>query len=106
MLAASAAQADAAATLIANAVDLPGHPAVVRVAAETLDPDTDLAGRAVTTDVGPLAEEEIGAALGAGRAAAVQMAEAGLIHAAALFLRGQSITVGANTLRLKEISAP
>ncbi|GAB5378479.1 MAG: thiamine biosynthesis protein ApbE [Acuticoccus sp.] len=106
VLAASAAQADAAATLIANAVDLPGHPSVVRVAAETLDPDTDLSGRAVTTDVGPLADDEIGAALGAGRAAAQRMAEAGLIHAAALFLRGQSITVGANTLRLKEISAP
>ena len=34
VLAATAAAADAAATMIANAVDLPGHPAIVRAAGE------------------------------------------------------------------------
>jgi uncharacterized protein len=42
VLAATAAAADAAATLIANAVDLPGHAAVRRAPACSLDPDSDL----------------------------------------------------------------
>ena len=45
VLADRAAAADAAATIIANAVDLPGHPAIVRVPACELAPDSDL-GRA------------------------------------------------------------
>ena len=42
VLAETAARADAAATLIANAVDLPGHPSIHRVPARDLDPDSDL----------------------------------------------------------------
>ena len=42
VLARTAAEADAAATLIANAVDLPGHPAIARAPAVTLQADTDL----------------------------------------------------------------
>jgi len=49
-----AAQADAAATIIANAVDLPGHPAIVRLPAESLQPDSDLGARLVTRGVGEL----------------------------------------------------
>src|SRR5258708_9452001 len=45
VLADRAAAADAAATIIANAVDLPGHPAIVRVQAHALDPDSDLGDR-------------------------------------------------------------
>ena len=55
VLAATAAQADAAATVIANAVDLPGHPAIHRAPAATLQHDTDLGDLPVTTAVGPLA---------------------------------------------------
>ncbi len=46
VLADSAAMADAAATIIANAVDLPGHPAVERKPARDLAPDNDLGGSA------------------------------------------------------------
>jgi uncharacterized protein len=45
VVAANAAMADAAATLIANAVDLPGHPAVLRAPACDLSPDSDLGMR-------------------------------------------------------------
>jgi len=50
VLARTAAEADAAATLISNAVDLPGHPAIERVPAEELDPDT-LVERAVRANI-------------------------------------------------------
>ncbi len=48
VLAATAAQADAAATIIANAVNLPGHPAIIRAAANEIAPDNDLGNRPVT----------------------------------------------------------
>ena len=86
----SAAAADVAATLIANAVDLPGHPAVLRRPADQIDPDSDLGDRAVTLSVGALSEDEVAMALTKGQAVARQMRGAGLIDAAALFLRGQA----------------
>ncbi|RVU15484.1 UPF0280 family protein [Methylobacterium oryzihabitans] len=94
VLARDAAGADAAATLIANAVDLPGHPAVVRRPARDLDPDSDLGERPVTVAVGPLAPDEIAAALAAGRDRAAAMQAAGLIRAAALTLRGETLVLG------------
>ncbi|THH38128.1 UPF0280 family protein [Aliishimia ponticola] len=90
VLARSAAQADAAATLIANAVDLPGHPAIRRVPAHDLSPDSDLGARLVTTGCDPLPIRDIGRALAAGTACADTMRRADLIHSAALFLQGQS----------------
>lgn len=94
VLAARAAEADAAATLIANAVDL-DHPAISRQPASTLDPDSDLRDLAVTVAVGPLSEEEIDLALAAGMERAGEFARAGLIVAAMLQLRGQRrIVVG------------
>ena len=56
---ATAARADAAATMVANAVDLPGHPAIARAPAGEIDPDSDLGDRLVTVDVGALARDEI-----------------------------------------------
>src|SRR5262249_26464473 len=47
VLAKTASQADAAATIIANVVDLPGHPAILRVPAIELQPDSDLGSRLV-----------------------------------------------------------
>ena len=41
-LAETASKADAAATMIANAVDIPGHAAIVRVPACQIAPDSDL----------------------------------------------------------------
>jgi len=88
VLAESAAQADAAATIIANAVDLPGHPAILRMAALEISPDSDLLDLPVTRGVGRLSSEEIAQALGAGGRVAEELCERGLIHAAALCLQG------------------
>ncbi len=88
VLAKSAAEADAAATIVANAVDLPGHAAVTRVPASSLSPDSDLGDRLVTYRVGALCRTEIAEALDRGTAVAERLRRAGLIEAAALFLGG------------------
>ena len=98
VLAASAAQADAAATLISNAVDLPGHAMVKRVPARDIDPDSDLGGRLVTEYVGHLAAGDIDTALAAGEIAGQHMFERGLIEAAALNLKGSVRFVGEERL--------
>ncbi|MER9614129.1 UPF0280 family protein [Mesorhizobium sp. M0207] len=90
VLARTGAEADAAATLIANAVDLPGHPAVRRVRARDLAPDSDLGDRLVTQGVGLLSAAEIDIALEGGFAVAEEFRRRGLIAAAALFLGGQA----------------
>lgn len=92
--AAAAAQADAAASVIANAVDLPGHPAVRRVPASTIQADTDLGDRLVTRHVAPLAASDIASALEAGAAVADALVRSGLIVAAALHCQGQTRIVG------------
>ena len=88
VLARSAAEADAAATLIANAVDLPGNPAIKRQPAIELSPDSDLGSRLVTQHVARLEPMEISAALDAGRDAADRMISRGLIQTAFLALQG------------------
>jgi ApbE superfamily uncharacterized protein (UPF0280 family) len=93
VLAASSAEADAAATLIANAVNV-DSPAVRRSPAAELDPDSDLGDRLVTVDVGPLGAGEVRAALDSGRRRAEDYRRAGLIAAAALMLKGETLTVG------------
>ncbi len=93
VLAKTAAAADVAATLIANAVDT-DHPAVVRHPASALDPDTDLGDRPVTVAVGPLPPEAIAGALDRGVAEAERYADRGLITAALLRLSGNSRSVG------------
>jgi len=93
-IARSAAEADAAATLIANAVDLPGHPAIARRPARELAPDSDLGARPVTTGVGPLTGAEIAAALDSGAEVALAMLRADSIAGAALFLGPDSRLVG------------
>ena len=99
VLAASAALADAAATLIANAVDIPGHPAIRRTPACDLDPQSDLGERRVTVAVGPLTPGEIDRALASGVAEAELWLELGLIEAAALRLGEQTRLVGAAASR-------
>ncbi|MFM8944318.1 MAG: UPF0280 family protein [Actinomycetota bacterium] len=86
VLATSAARADAAATLVANAVDLPGNPKIARTPARDLDPDSDLGERAVTTSVEPLTDGETAAAIAAGVATADAMRASGAIAAAVLCL--------------------
>jgi ApbE superfamily uncharacterized protein (UPF0280 family) len=88
VLAATAAKADAAATMIANIVDLPGSHKIKRAPANSISPDTDLRNRLVTIDVAPLTAEETERAL----QPAIQLAESllarNLISAASLLLNG------------------
>ncbi|WP_375309612.1 UPF0280 family protein [Bradyrhizobium sp. A5] len=94
VLAATASQADAAATIIANAVDLPGHPAIIRKPANALQPDSDLGARLVTRDVGELSQTEIAAALESGAECARQLFDRGLIEGAVLQLCGDMLVIG------------
>ena len=94
VLARTAAQADAAATIIANAVDLPDHPAVIRCPADELQPDSDLGSRLVTREVGFLTGVEIASALEGGCDKARQLLDLGLIEAAALHLKGEIRVIG------------
>lgn len=98
VLARTAAQADAAATIIANAVDLPGHPAVIRQPANDVQPDSDLGDLLVTRDVGALNEAEIALALEAGRFKAQTLLAVGLIEGAILQLGGAFRVVGTRSL--------
>ena len=92
VLAESAAAADAAATLIANAVTF-DHPAIERAPASTLREESDLGTRLVTVAVGPLPADARAAALDAGLAAARAMQVVGLIESARLALQGETRTV-------------
>jgi ApbE superfamily uncharacterized protein (UPF0280 family) len=92
VLAADAATADVAATLIANAVDL-DHPAIVRRPASALDPDSDLGDRLVTVSVGALPRRAVSAALEAGRRRAAEYLARGLIVDAALMLQGETASL-------------
>jgi ApbE superfamily uncharacterized protein (UPF0280 family) len=83
ILAPTAAMADAAATVIANAVDLPGHPAIQRLPANSLQPESDLAAIPVTRAVGPLTSNEIDTALARGLHKADMLQRRGLVTAAA-----------------------
>ncbi len=94
VLAHRAATADASATIIANAVDLPGHPRVLRVPACELAPDSDLGEIPVTQAVGELTASEINEALTRGAILADFLRQLGLIHAAALCLAGETRLVG------------
>jgi ApbE superfamily uncharacterized protein (UPF0280 family) len=89
VLATTAARADAAASIVANAVDLPGHPSIIRRPANDIDPDSDLGDRAIAWQVGALSAGEIDAALDAGCAVAEGLRRAGLIAGAALSLGGR-----------------
>ena len=94
VLAATASQADAAATVIANAVDLPGHPAIIRKPANELQPASDLGARLVTRDVGELSQNEVAAALESGAECARQLFDRRLIEGAVLQLCGDMLVIG------------
>jgi uncharacterized protein len=93
VLARNAAEADVAATLIANDVDV-DHPAIERRPAEEIDDDTDLGDRMVTVSVGELDGGSVRAALDLGAIAAETLRAAGHIEAAMLLLGNQTRVVG------------
>lgn len=88
VLARTAAAADAAATLIANAVNI-DHPAIERRPARELDPDSDLGDLAVTVAVGDLPRAAIDRALDRGLSEARRLRHLGLIDSVAISLRGE-----------------
>jgi uncharacterized protein len=93
VLAETATDADAVATVIANAVDLPGHSAITRVPAREISPDSDLGNLLVTRDVGPLTLGEIKAAIDVGALLAEALCSHRMIHAAAIHLQGHTRTM-------------
>jgi len=108
VLAPTAALADAAATLIANAVDVPDA-AIRRLPASQCKDDSDLGDIPVTVGVPPLAPGQVHRALDAGTRCARQLQAAGLVHAAALACQQQWRIVSAdedNALRTGEVAHP
>ncbi|MDW5442384.1 UPF0280 family protein [Polaromonas sp. SM01] len=101
VLARTASEADAAATVIANAVDLDDAGIVRRPACELKD-DTDLGSMLVTVDVPPLAPDRVQQALRAGLKRAQTLRAAGLIWSAALVCQNQIVTTGDPTTKTLE----
>jgi ApbE superfamily uncharacterized protein (UPF0280 family) len=106
VLAASAAAADAAATIIANAVNI-DDVAIERRPANAIKDDSDLGDRLVTVAVGRLSMQKVNAALAGGRAEAQRLLDAGLICGAALLLQGEAKVIGlsaaADPVRLNQL---
>lgn len=92
VLAATAAQADAAASMIANAVNV-DHPGIVRQPAHSLRDMTDLGDLAVTVDVPRLSARWVHQALQAGYQCARECQAQGWIAAAFLVCQGQSMAL-------------
>ncbi|WP_249120101.1 UPF0280 family protein [Plastoroseomonas hellenica] len=105
VLAARAADADAAATVIANAVDV-DHPAIRRAPARSLDPDSDLGDILVTTGVGPLPDAVVAEALKAGAAVAARLRREGLITAALLAIGDEIRVVSDGKILLPHFGRP
>jgi len=94
VLAASASQADVAATMIANHIDLPGSNKVERAPASSLSPDSDLGLHEVTVDVQTLTPAECQTALAAGERFAQSLVSKGLMNSAVLTLQDERLVVG------------
>ena len=88
------ADADVAATLIANHVSLGSHPQVKVIAANSVDATSDLGDRLVTSSVGNLTKQEIETALDNGEHRANELYAKQLISGAFLALRGSVRSVG------------
>ena len=97
VLATSASRADAAATVVANAVDV-DDPRIVRRPANAVRDDSDLGARLVTCAVPPLPDALVAQALAHGRRAAADEIAASRIVAALLCLQGRAEACGANAL--------
>ena len=88
VLAATAAQADAAATVIANAVDVDDG-LIQRKPASQCKDDSDLGDTLVTVDVPPLAPSQVKSALDTGAICAKVLQKGGLVWAVLLVCQGQ-----------------
>lgn len=93
VLAATASMADAAATMIANEVNV-DDPEIHRLPACEVRDDSDLGDLPVTVDVGLLPVRKVELALQSGARRAVELRQRGLIAAAYLRLQCQVLVVG------------
>ena len=93
VLAASAAMADAAATMIANEINV-DDPDIHRLPAREVRDDSDLGDLLVTVDVGLLPARKVELALQNGARRAAELRQRGLITAAYLQLQRQVLVVG------------
>jgi uncharacterized protein len=93
VLAPDAAAADAAATLVGNAVNI-DHPGITRARARDIDEASDLGERLVTRNVGALPPTLVEEALRRGVAVAAAMRAEGHIFGAVLVLQGRLRVIG------------
>lgn len=93
VLAPDGASADCAATMIANAVNLPDCPKIQRLPANELFPDSDLGDRLVTTGVGSLDSAQVRYALNQGQQVAERLLATGLIKGAFISLQGEMTVI-------------
>jgi ApbE superfamily uncharacterized protein (UPF0280 family) len=105
VIAADGARADAAATMIANAVDVE-VPGIRRAPASSLRDDSDLGERAATVDVPPLPDAAVRHALDAGEAEARRCVDGGLVGAALIGLQGRWRVVGDAVAAGRELDPP
>jgi len=98
VLARCAAQADAAATIIANAVNVV-DPRIRRAPANQLKDDSDLGEIEVTVEVPALEPALVQHALKAGQRRARELLREGLIHAAVLVCQGAWLRVDSDVAR-------
>ncbi len=101
VLAKNAAQADVAATLIANAVDLPNHPGISRRPAIEVDDNSDLGTTPVVTGCAFLAHSDCETALKSGHSRAISYTNQNSIIGAALFLQDRSVAIAGHILSLQ-----
>jgi len=97
VLARNAASADVAATLIANAVDIPDHGAIKRLPANEISPDSDLGKRLVTIDVAALSMAEVQLAISNGMQLAQKMCDQNSINAVFIALQGEVKSLNASS---------
>lgn len=86
VLADNAAMADAAATMIANSVNIKNHPLIIKKPAKEIYEDSDLKNLMVTVEVGDLKQSEIEDALRNGNEVGKTYLENGLINSALIEL--------------------
>lgn len=104
VLAATAAQADAAATVVGNAVDVP-HAGIVRRPANAIRDDSDLGAIPVTVQVPPLTPAQAQAALAAGCAKALQWRDAGHIVSCVITCQGWAASTDGGPARFLPLGA-
>lgn len=99
-----AARADAAATALANATYV-FDPAVIRVPAESLFPDTDLIGMNVTASVGDLSDPTIEQALDQAVLRAEQLVGLDVVWGACIFVKERMISTAGISRHVEAIES-